>query len=167
MALTSVLVLSSVNPNLTALSLLVSAVLGLTALARWKRQRWVLTLSIAVASSTLIYAGIYVQPLDLISLYGVLLLVMMTGRLSGLTETVRPLAHMGPPRHQANEVDRVLTVLLARLGVILTASFIISALIWTTLGYLGQGLTSANTAFFLALLVIVILALLTLRPEGG
>lgn len=158
--------LDQLEPNrVMALLMVVASVTGLIVLARVKRQEWAEKISVVIASSTLLFVAIFVRPLDILSLYALFAVIMVTSQASGLGEMLRPIGGMPMAKDQALEVNSVLTATFARLGIVLAASLILSILIWGAFGLLNLGLTSDFTAFLLALIAIIILAVLSSLPE--
>ncbi|MFQ5871388.1 MAG: hypothetical protein ACE5IB_04435 [Candidatus Geothermarchaeales archaeon] len=153
------------SAGLTGLLIVVGLVSSFTTFALVKRLGSAEKLSVVLASSALLYVAIYVRPLNLISLYGLFMLIMMTGELRGLSETVRPIRDVTLLGHHSSEINKVLAAVLARLGMVLTVSFVLSTIIWISLGLFNLGPTSDFTAFILATVVIIILAVLSSLPE--
>ena len=137
----------------------------LLAVALLRRDRWAERFALVVASSVLLLVAVFVRGLDLLSLYGLLVLIVLTGQLRGPAEVVRSLGDRVLSPQDAAELQRVLSAILARTGVVLLIAVLLSALVWVSLAAFTFAPTSEFTAFFLAALLIAVLVLLATLPE--
>lgn len=153
------------SSSLMAFLALAVFVLGLTIVARAKGHRWAEKLSIVVASAALLYVAVFARALDILPLYGLFVLVMMTGEFSGLSEMIQPMRDMPLRDHEVRELKRAISTVLFRLSFVLAASFVLSLIIWISLPLLDIGATSEFTAFALAAVVMIILAILFVLRE--
>ncbi|MFQ5985818.1 MAG: hypothetical protein ACE5KQ_00470 [Thermoplasmata archaeon] len=137
----------------------------LLAVALLRESGWAERVALVVASSALLFVAVFVRGLDLLSLYGLLVLIVLTGQLRGPAEVVRSLRDRDLPPRDAVELRGVLSSILARTGVILLIAVLLSVLVWISLAAFTFAPTSEFTAFLLAALLIVILVLLATLPE--
>ncbi len=141
-------------------------VLALVAASRLRRTKGTERIALLIAGSTVLYVALYVNPLDILSLYALLLLLVLAGQFSALAALARPLSEKPLTRAEASEARRTLLAAALRLSVVLLAAFFLSALLWNSVVALSLEATSDLTAFLLAALLILLITLLFGLPES-
>lgn len=141
-------------------------VLALVAASRLRRTKGTERIALLIAGSTVLYVALYVNPLDVLSLYALLLLLVLAGQFSALAALARPLSEKPLTRAEASEARRTLLAAALRLSVVLLAAFFLSAFLWNSVVALSLEATSDLTAFLLAALLILLITLLFGLPES-
>lgn len=147
-------------PVVVFLLVALAVVFALVAATGLRRTKGTERIALLVAGSTLLFVALYVRPLDTLSLYAILLLVVLAGQFSALGALTRPLGEKRLTRAEASEARRTLLAAVLRLSVILLAAFFLSALLWNAVVALSLGVTSDLSAFLLAALLILLITLL-------
>lgn len=157
-----------VNLDIAAAVLLLvalGAVAVLIAAHRLRRIRGAERVALLVSGAALLYVALYVARLDVLLLFAVLLLIVGAGQSRTIGAMVGPLGAEGLAGPVASEARRTLLAIVLRLGVVLLAVFLLSALLWNAMASLNVGATADFTAFLLAALLILLLTLLVSLPE--
>lgn len=153
-------------PVVAFLLVALAVVLALVVATGLRRTKGTERIALLVAGSTLLFAALYVRPLDTLALYALLLLLVLAGQFSVLGVLTRPLSEKRLTRAEASEARRTLLAALLRLSVVLLAAFFLSALLWNVVVALSLGATSDLSAFLLAALLILFITLLFALRES-
>ncbi|MFQ5907687.1 MAG: hypothetical protein ACE5JE_02490 [Thermoplasmata archaeon] len=153
-------------PVVAFLLVALAVVLALVVATGLRRTKGTERIALLVAGSTLLFAALYVRPLDTLALYALLLLLVLAGQFSVLGVLTRPLSEKRLTRAEASEARRTLLAALLRLSVVLLAAFFLSALLWNVVVALSLGATSDLSAFLLAALLILLITLLFALRES-